>query len=164
MGDKLEVSALVEGGNANGGPPIGPAVGPTGIAIMDVVEAINEKTLDFKGLKVPVTIICDTEDKTFEIVVSTPMTSALLCSEAGIEKGSSETSTEFVGDVTFEQVIKISRMKKDALNALTNKTRVKSVLGTAQSCGIKVDGKPAHDIIDEVEQGNYDAKLKEDDA
>ena len=84
MPNIVEVSALVEGGKASGGPPIGPGIGPTGVAIKDVVDTINDKTRDFKGLKVPVTILVNTEDKTFEVKVSTPMASALLLKELGI--------------------------------------------------------------------------------
>ena len=164
MGDKVEVSALVEGGKASGGPPLGPAIGPTGIPVKDVVDSINEKTKDFKGLKVPVTVLADTENKTFEIVVSTPMTSALLIKEAGIQQGSSEPITDFVGDITFDQVLKIVRMKKDSLNALDTKTRVKTVVGTAYSSGIKIEGKTAAEMLAEIEDGAYDEKMKEEDG
>jgi len=161
MGNILEISALVEGGKASGGPPIGPAVGPTGIPIKNVVDTINEKTKDFKGLKVPVMILVNTEDKTFEIKVSTPMASALLFKELGIEKGSGEPTTNFVGDISFEQILKITRMKQDSLNALNLKTSVKTIVGTAYSCGIKIDGKTAKDVLKEIDDGLYDDKLKE---
>ncbi len=161
MGDKVEVSALVEGGKANGGPPIGPAIGPTGIPTMQVVNAINEKTEGFKGLKVPVTIIADPEDKSFEIVVSTPMTSALLIREAGVQKGSSEPTTDYVGDIKFDQVLKVVKMKIDDLNALETKTRVKTVMGSAFSCGIKIDGKTAGEAIQDLKDGEYDDKIAE---
>jgi large subunit ribosomal protein L11 len=161
MGDKLEISALVEGGKASGGPPIGPSVGPTGVAIKDVVDSINEMTVDFKGLKVPVTIIVDTTEKTFEIKISTPMASALLLKECGISKGSGQPTTDFVGDLEFSQIIKVAKMKTDSLNALEMKTRVKTIVGTAFSCGIKIDGKTARDVQKEIDDGKYDDQLKE---
>ena len=161
MGDLLEVAALVEGGKASGGPPIGPAVGPTGVPIKDVVDTINEKTQDFKGLKVPVTIIINTADKTFEIKISTPMASALLLKEAGIAKGSGEPTTEYIADISFEQIVKVTRMKRDALNALTLKASAKTIVGTAFSCGIKIDGKTAKEILQEIDEGKYDDQLKE---
>ena len=161
MGNILEISALVEGGKASGGPPIGPAVGPTGVPIKDVVDSINEKTKDFKGLKVPVTILVNTEDRTFEIKVSTPMVSALLLKELGIEKGSGEPTTNFVGDVSFDQILTITNMKRDSLNALNLKTSVKTIIGTAYSCGITIDGKTAKEVLKEIDSGNYDDKLKE---
>ncbi|MHA1519120.1 MAG: 50S ribosomal protein L11 [Promethearchaeota archaeon] len=160
----IEVAALVEGGKASGGPPIGPAIGPTGVPIKSVVDAINEKTKDFKGLKVPVTILVNTDDKSFEIVVSTPMASALLLKEIGIAKGSGEPTTDFVGDLPFAAIMKIARMKEDALNALDNKGRAKTIIGTAFSCGIKIDGKTAREVLKEIDDGLYDDQLTEEGA
>lgn len=164
MPNILEVSALVEGGKASGGPPIGPSVGPTGVSIKDVVDAVNEKTRDFKGLKVPVTILVNTDDKTFEIKVSTPMASALLLKELGIPKGSGVPNTEPCGDVSFESILKIARMKQDSLNALEPKSRVKTIVGTAQSCGITIDGKMAPQVLKEIDEGKYDDQLTEEGA
>ena len=161
MGDILEISALVEGGKASGGPPIGPAVGPTGVPIKNVVDTINEKTKDFKGLKVPVTILVNTVEKTFEIKISTPMASALMLKELGVEKGSGTPTEDFVGDLSFEQILKITKMKRDSLNALTLKTSVRTIIGTAQSMGVKIDGKIAQDILKEIANGDYDDQLKE---
>ncbi|MHA1775269.1 MAG: 50S ribosomal protein L11 [Promethearchaeia archaeon] len=158
-GKLIEVAALVEGGKASGGPPIGPAVGPTGVPIKDVVDAINEKTKDFKGLKVPVTILVNPEDKSFEIKVSTPMASALLLKELGVAKGSGEPTTDFIGDLPFSAILKIARMKQDSLNALNMKTRAKTIIGTAFSCGIKIDGKTAREILQEIDNGAYDDQL-----
>jgi large subunit ribosomal protein L11 len=164
MPTELEVSALVEGGKASGGPPIGPAIGPTGISIKDVVDKINEKTQGFKGLKVPVSIIVDTEAKTFKIKVSIPQTSALLFKELGAEKGASNPETEPIGDISFDQILKIARMKEDSLNALTMRTMARTVIGTAQSCGITIDGKFAPEVLKEIDEGNYDDQLKEEEA
>ncbi|MHA1602092.1 MAG: 50S ribosomal protein L11 [Promethearchaeota archaeon] len=162
MANIIEVSALVEGGRASGGPPIGPSVGPTGVPIKSVVDTINEKTRDFKGLKVPVTILINTEDKSFEIKVSTPMASALILKELGIAKGSGEPITNFVGDLTFEQVLKVARMKRDSLNALELKGCAKTIVGTAYSCGVTIDGKTAKEILREIDEGKYDNQLKEE--
>lgn len=165
MADKLiEVQALVEGGKASGGPPIGPAIGPTGVPIKNVVDTINEKTKDFKGLKVPVTILVNPSDKSFEIKVSTPMASALLLKELGIAKGSGEPNSKYVGDLPFAAILKIARMKQDSLNALEMKTRAKTIIGTCFSCGIKVDGKIARDILQEIDDGLYDDQLKQEEA
>lgn len=161
MGKKLEVQALVEGGKASGGPPIGPAVGPTGVPIKNVVDTINEKTKEFKGLKVPVTIIIDTETKSFEIKISTPMASALLFKEIGIAKGSGKPNTEFSGDLSIDQVIKVAKMKRDSLNALSLKMAVKIILGTAVSAGVKCDGMTAKEALKAIDDGKYDAQLKE---
>jgi large subunit ribosomal protein L11 len=161
MGNNLEIDALVEGGKASGGVPIGPAVGPTGVPIKDVVDAINEKTKEFKGLKVPVTIIIDTEKKTFSIKVSTPMASALVLKELGIPKGSGVPNETFVGNLTMEQVIKITNMKRDSLNSLDLKTSVRTIIGTVQSMGITVDGKIAQVVLKDISAGTYDDQIKE---
>ena len=98
---RVIVRALITGGAASGGPPIGPAVGPTGINIKDVVDAVNEKTMLFKGLTVPVRIECDPETKQFEIFVETPSTASLLLKELGIEKGSVNSSESKAGELTI---------------------------------------------------------------
>ena len=104
---KITIKALVTGGSASGGPPIGPAVGPTGINIKDVVDLVNEKTMIFKGLTVPVRIVCDPETKQFEIFIETPSTASLLLKEIGVEKGSASCSDDKIGDVNLEQIINV---------------------------------------------------------
>jgi len=110
---KVIVKALVTGGSASGGPPIGPAVGPTGINIKDVVDEVNAKTMVFKGLTVPVRIECDPETKKFQIFIETPSTASLLLKELGAEKGSSANLEEKIGDLTLEQVMSVVRAKKE---------------------------------------------------
>ena len=72
MGDKQTISSLVTGGEASAGPPLGPALGPLGVNIMEVIAKINEKTGDFKGMKVPVTVSVDTDTKEYDIEVGIP--------------------------------------------------------------------------------------------
>ena len=159
--DKMEIALLVEGGKASGGPPLGPAVGPTGIPIKNVVDQINEKTQGFKGLKVPVTVIVDTSDKTFEIKISTPSASALLFKEGGFEGGSGKAKETKAGDLSFEQILNVAKMKRDSMTALTLKGVIKTILGTVLSCGITVDGKEAKQVTKEVIDGQYDEQIKE---
>jgi len=87
VGNKQTISSLVTGGEASAGPPLGPALGPIGVNIMQVIDAINEKTSEFKGMKIPVTVSVDTDTKKWEIEVGLPSASALLLKEAGIQKG-----------------------------------------------------------------------------
>ena len=75
------IEALVDGGQASAGPPLGPALGPMGINIKAVIDKINEETKAFDGMKVPVKVIVDTSAKTFEIEVGTPPTSSLIMKE-----------------------------------------------------------------------------------
>ncbi len=86
MGEQ-KVSSLVTGGAASAGPPLGPALGPLGVNIMEVINAINEKTKDFEGMKVPVTVIVDSDTKKYEIEIGIPSAAALIMKEAGNPKG-----------------------------------------------------------------------------
>ena len=79
------VEILVDAGKVTPGPPLGPAIGPFGINMMQVVEEINSKTEDFKGMKVPVKIAIDSDTKEFEISIGTPPTTALIKDELKIE-------------------------------------------------------------------------------
>ncbi len=146
------VEVLVPGGKATPGPPLGPAIGPLGLNVKAVVDAINEVTVDFDGLPVPVKIIAK-EDRTFDIEVGVPPVSALIKKEIGAEKGSKATNREFVGDLSLDQVMKIARIKKNQMLAYTLKSAVLEVLGTAVSMGVTVEGKHPKDLQQEVREG-----------
>ncbi len=151
---------LVPGGEATAGPPIGPALGPLGLNVLQVVEEINRKTSEFKGMRVPVEVKVDTDTKAFEVKVGTPTTAALLVKEAGIEKGSAQPNREFVANLSMEQVIKIARLKMPDMRAKSLKAAVKQVLGTCLSMGITVEGKLAKEVMREVDAGAYDELIK----
>ena len=158
MANKVEV--LVDGGKATPGNPLGPALGPLGLNVMNVVKVINEKTAAFQGMKVPVTIDVDPKTKNFTVSVGTPPTSALIFAELKIEKGSGTPKTAKVGNMTVEQVVKVSRMKLDSLNGATLKARVKEVAGTANSCGVTIEGMDARAFQAAVDEGKFDARIK----
>ena len=111
MGNKQTISSLVTGGEASAGPPLGPAVGPIGVNILQVIEAINEKTSEFKGMKIPVTVNVDSETKKWEIEVGIPSASALILKEANIQKGSGTSGTEWIADIGIDSIVKISNVK-----------------------------------------------------
>jgi large subunit ribosomal protein L11 len=159
---KIVVRALVTGGSASGGPPIGPAIGPTGINIKDVVDVVNEKTMVFKGLTVPVRIECDPETKEFEIYIETPSTASLLLKELGVEKGSGSSSEQIIGNLTIEQIQNVARAKRGKFLEKTFKSSVKTVLGTALSIGITVEGEDPRIIQKKVDSGEYDDRIKEE--
>ena len=144
MGQVIEV--LVEGGKATPGPPLGPALGPMGVNVAQVVKAINEKTKDYAGMQVPVKVDIDPKTKKFTITVGTPPTSALIKKELDIEKGSGNARTDKVGDLSLEQVVKIAKMKK--INSLSYDIRgvVLEVLGTCVSMGVTVEGKDPREV------------------
>jgi large subunit ribosomal protein L11 len=159
---KVIVKALVTGGSASGGPPIGPAVGPTGINIKDVVDEVNKKTMMFRGLTVPVRIECNTETKKFQIFVETPSTASLLLKEVGAEKGSESAKEKKIGNLSLKQVMEVARSKKDRFLDRTFKNAVKTVVGTALSIGITIEGEDPKTIQKRIDEGQYDAVLKEE--
>ncbi len=156
MSEKIE--ALVEGGKANAGPPLGPALGPMGINIGEVIKQINEKTKDFAGMKVPVTVIID--GKNFKIKVGTPPVSAMIKKEARVEKLSANPKEEKVADIKIEQVIKIAKNKKDSMNSSDIKSCVRQVIGSCVSCGILVEGKDPKLVLKEIDQGEYEEEIR----
>jgi large subunit ribosomal protein L11 len=159
MGKKATVSALVEGGKASAGPPIGPALGPTGVNLYQVVQKINETTKDFAGLRVPVKITVDTDTKAFDVEVGLPPTSALILREARQSKGSGKPSEQKVADLTFEQIVRVAKIKKDSLMTENLKNAVKAVLGTCISTGVTVDGKDCKAVQRDLVEGKYDEQL-----
>ena len=159
MGEKKVVEALVNGGQATAGPPLGPALGPLGVNVLAIVNKINEITKDYSGMKVPVKISVDTDNKEFEVSVGTPTASALLVSELGVTKGSGTPNTEKVGNITLEQAVKIAKVKKDDILGKDLKAAVKEVLGTGVSMGVTVEGKDPREVQKEIDQGKHDALL-----
>ncbi|WXG40593.1 MAG: 50S ribosomal protein L11 [Candidatus Freyarchaeum deiterrae] len=159
MVQKVIVSALVDGGKASAGPPIGPALGPTGVNLYQVVQKINEMTANFKNLKVPVKILVNPEDKSFEVEVGTPPTSALILSELGVEKGSKEPNKSKVGDISIDAVVKIAKMKIDNLAANSLEKATRTILGTCVSVGVTVNGKDPKEVQKEISEGKYSELL-----
>jgi len=155
------IKVLIEGGKATAAPPLGPALGPMGLNIGQVVSKINEKTAAFKGMQVPVEVVINKETKSFEIKVGTPPASALLKKEANIEKGSGNAKADKVADVLIEQIIKVAKMKESDLLGKTLKDKIKEIIGTCNSMGILVEGKPAVEAIAMVNQGVFDKEIKE---
>jgi large subunit ribosomal protein L11 len=162
MVDKKIVELLISGGQATAGPPLGPALGPLGVNTMAVVNKINEVTKDYAGMKVPVKVAVDIEDKTFEVTVGTPTASALIVSELKIEKGSGTPNTQKVGDLSMEQVVRIAKMKRPELLALNLKGATKELLGTCVSIGVTVEGKDPREVQVEIDEGNFEELFNED--
>jgi large subunit ribosomal protein L11 len=160
MGDKKSVSALVSGGEASAGPPLGPALGPMGVNVLQVVNMINDKTKDFPGMKVPVKVEVDSESKKFTVEVGIPPTAALVSKEAGITKGSGAAGTNFAGNITMASAVKIAKMKIDNSYAKDLKSAVKEVIGSCVSSGVKIEEKPAKEVFSDISAGRYDELFK----
>ncbi len=159
---KEKIEVLIEGGKATAAPPLGPALGPMKVNIGQVVADINKKTADFKGMKVPVKVIVNTETKEYEIEVGTPPASQLIKTELGIKKGSATPDKDYVADMSIDQIKKIARMKFDSLLATDMNAAVREIAGTCYSLGVKIDGKKPREFIAEVKAGKYDSVLSEE--
>ena len=156
MSEKKVVEALVNGGQATAGPPLGPTLGPLGLNVLSVVKKINEVTQDYAGMKVPVKVLVDPDTKQFEVTIGTPTASALIVSELKIEKGSGTPSTQKVGNLTFDQVVRIAKMKRAELLARNLKTATKEILGVCVSMGVTAEGKDPREVQREIDEGKYD--------
>jgi large subunit ribosomal protein L11 len=159
MGEKKIVEALVNGGQATAGPPLGPALGPLGVNVLAIVTKINEITQNYSGMKVPVKISVDTDNKEFEVTVGTPTTSALLVSELGVTKGSGTPNTEKIGNLSIDQIIRIAKVKAEDVLGRDLKAAVKEVLGTGVSMGVTIEGKDPRVVQQEIDEGKYDTVL-----
>lgn len=138
---KKKVAAIVkiqiQAGAATPAPPVGTALGPHGLNIMDFCKAYNEQTEKDRGQVIPVEITIY-EDRSFTFVTKTPPASTLLKKAAGVEKGSQTPRREDVGSVTKDQVKKIAETKMPDLNAVDLEGAMAQVEGTARSMGITV--------------------------
>lgn len=143
MATKKRVVAFVKlqivAGQATPAPPVGTALGPHGVNIMDFCKQYNSRTQSQAGTVVPVEISIH-PDRSFSFVLKTPPAAFLLRKEAGIEKGSPESNREKVGTVTREQVRKIAEVKMPDLNVNDIDAAISVISGTARSMGIEVTG------------------------
>lgn len=134
-----QVKLQIPAGKATPAPPVGTALGPHGINIMEFCKAYNERTASQVGMIVPVEITIYS-DRSFTFVTKTPPASVLLKKAAGLEVGSPEPNKKKVGRVTRKQVEEIARLKMPDLNTSSLEAAVRMIEGTARSMGIEVVG------------------------
>ena len=151
------IEAIVEGGKATAGPPLGPALGPLGVNAGQVVAKINEMTKAFSGMKVPVKVHVDPKAKTFTIDVGSPPTAEIIKKEAGIEKGAGNREAP-AGNISMAKAVGIAKSKSNSLGKNVKET-LKEVLGSCVSMGVTIDGKKAKEAIKEVNEGKHDSLL-----
>ena len=130
---KLQINA----GAATPAPPVGSALGPHGLNIMDFCKQFNARTAAQAGLVIPV-VVTVYHDRSFTFITKTPPAAVLLRKEAGVEKGSATSNREKVGKVTRAQLRKIAELKMPDLNANDVEAAMRMVAGTARSMGIEV--------------------------
>ncbi|MGL4394407.1 MAG: 50S ribosomal protein L11 [Brevinema sp.] len=131
---KLQIPA----GQANPAPPVGTALGPKGIQLMEFCNQFNAATKDKAGFVVPVEVTVYS-DRSFTFVLKTPPASNLILKELGVAKGSSEPNKKKVGTLTKEQVRKIAEIKMPDLNAFTVEAAMRMIEGTARNMGVEVE-------------------------
>lgn len=132
---KLQIPA----GKASPAPPVGPALGGSGVNIMDFVKQFNDRTAQQAGMIIPVVITVH-KDKSFEFVTKEPPMAVLIKKSAKIQKGSGKPNVEKVAKLTKAQVEEIAKSKMPDLNAASLETAMKMVEGTARSMGVTIEG------------------------
>ena len=146
------INGLIEGGKATSGPPFGPALGPMGVNINEIIAEINKKTASFEGIKIPVKVIVNPTTKKYVVEVGAPPTSALILKELGISAGA-KTKDESPGSMTVEQAKKVAESKKLSMYGNTLSDRVSQVFGTCKSMNIKIEGMDAREAIKKLKSG-----------
>jgi large subunit ribosomal protein L11 len=138
---KKEVMAMVklqvQAGKANPAPPIGPALGPHGINIMDFCKAFNAQTQALGDTIIPA-VLTIYKDRSFSFILKTPPASELIKKAAGIIKGSGTPNKEKVGKITMDQIREIASTKMPDLNAIDVEHAMETIKGTAKSMGVEV--------------------------
>lgn len=163
MGEKKTIDSLIDGGKATAGPPLGPALGPLGVNVLQIVNKINEMTKSYAGMRVPVKIIVDVETKSFEVEVGTPTASALIVKELNVEKGSGTPGTESAGNLSQQQIIDIAKMKITDSFARNLKSMVKEILGTCVSMGVTVEESDPREVQKKIDEGEWDKVFEKGD-
>ena len=133
-----QIKLQIEAGKASPAPPVGPALGSSGVNIMQFVKDFNDRTASQAGLVIPV-VISVYADKSFDFITKVPPVAVLIKKALGIKKGSGKPNKEKVGKLTKEQVRAIAEQKMPDLNAASIETAMSMVAGTARSMGVTVE-------------------------
>lgn len=149
---EVVIAGLIEGGKASGGPPFGPALGPLGVNVNAIIGEINNKTKQFEGIKIPVKVIVNGDTKEFRVEVGSPPTSALILKELGLSTGA-KTKDEVIGNLSLEQIKKIAKSKEATIYGKNMGDKVKQVLGTCKSMGVKCENEDPRAIIKKITAG-----------
>jgi len=165
MVKKETLDLLIEGGKAAPGANSAPKLSALKMNVGAIFKEINDKTKAYAGMQVPVKVIMNPDDKSFEIVVGTPPVSSLIKKELKVEiakitdeeKAAGKRS---VGDIKMDQLVAVAKMKQPALFCNSLKACVKQVVGTCASMPVTIEGKKAIEIIREIEAGKYDSVIQ----
>ena len=136
-----QIKLQIEAGKASPAPPVGPALGSSGVNIMQFVKDFNDRTASQAGLVIPV-VISVYADKSFDFITKVPPVAVLIKKALGLKKGSGKPNKEKVGKLTLAQVRAIAEQKMPDLNAASIETAMSMVKGTARSMGVTVEEYP----------------------
>lgn len=131
------IKLQIEAGKATPAPPVGPALGSSGVNIMQFVKEFNDRTANQPGMIIPV-VITVYKDKSFEFITKVPPVAVLIKKALKIQKGSGKPNKEKVATITMEQVKAIAEQKMEDLNAASIEAAMSMVMGTARSMGVVV--------------------------
>lgn len=131
------IKLQIEAGKATPAPPVGPALGGSGVNIMQFVKEFNDRTANQPGMIIPV-VITVYKDKSFEFITKVPPVAVLIRKALKIEKGSGKPNRDKVAELTMEQVKQIAEQKMPDLNAASIETAMSMVMGTARSMGVTI--------------------------
>jgi large subunit ribosomal protein L11 len=163
------IKAIIKAGKASPAPPLGPSLAAMKMNTQEVISAINEKTKDLDGMEVPVTINVEPSTKEFKILVGTPSLTALIRKELKVKKLSKapfnvyekeEVKEEFKESLSFDQVVKIAKMKMEDMKTNDLKNAVKQVIGFCVSAGVYIEDKKPKEVLQEVKEGKWDEKIQ----
>ncbi len=154
------IKLLVEGGDMKPGPAVAQQLGPLGINIGKVISEVNTATKEFKGITVPVNLDIDAKTKDFTIKVLPPPTSQLIKKELGIELASGQRKKVIAGNLAFEQVISVTKVKQNDMLSKDFISALKSVIGSCMSLGVLIDNKDPKEILEDIKEGKYKEEIE----
>jgi len=153
---------MIEGGKASTTPAMAQTLGPLKMDMQGILKDVNEKTMTYKGLKVPVELDVDEKAKTYTITVKSPPASELIKNEIGIKTGSGEPEKKKVGNISVEQLIKVAKMKMESLFSVDLRASMRAVAGTCNSVGVLIEGNISSKFNELLAEGKYNSIIDSD--
>ncbi|HDD25860.1 MAG TPA: 50S ribosomal protein L11 [Acidilobales archaeon] len=159
MLEGIELKTIITGSKVNPSQ-LPPSLSKYGLDTNEIAKKISEMTKEYEGMRVKVTIIVDQKTKNYEIRIKPPTITEILLKLVGASQPSGDPINKKIGDLSLEDIIKAALLKRPDLTAKTIKAAVKTVLGSARSIGITVNGKDPKEVIKEINEGLHDELLK----
>ncbi|MBT3261948.1 50S ribosomal protein L11 [Candidatus Woesearchaeota archaeon] len=158
----IKIKLMIEGGKASTTPAMAQTLGPLKMDMQGILKDVNEKTMTYKGLKVPVELDVDEKAKTYTITVKSPPASELIKNEIGIKTGSGEPEKKKVGNISVEQLIKVAKMKMESLFSVDLRASMRAVAGTCNSVGVLIEGNISSKFNELLAEGKYNSIIDSD--